>query len=81
MTVCEHLDGRITILYGPSVVRRYAPEEKTPKNLLMARAPDFPRLHRATKRSLSLRKTNHEAGNIICYKGWTYSCRNEIFLF
>jgi transposase len=42
VTICEHLDGRITILYGPHVVGRYAPGSVALKNLAAARGGGSP---------------------------------------
>lgn len=42
VTICEHLDGRVTILYGPHVVGRYTPQRETLKNLAAARGGGSP---------------------------------------
>lgn len=78
VTICEHLDGRVTILYGPHVVGCYTSEGGVLKNLAAARgggSPPHP--HPADGRTLSLRRTNHETGQIMCYKNRTFSCANN----
>jgi transposase len=42
VTICEHLDGRTTILYGPHVVARYSPESAALKNFATARGGGSP---------------------------------------
>jgi len=42
VTICEHLDGRVTILYGPHVVGRYAPQGRALKILAAARGGGSP---------------------------------------
>jgi len=42
VTICEHLDGRVTILHGPHVVGRYASEGERLKNLAAARGGGSP---------------------------------------
>lgn len=37
VTICEHLDGRVSIVYGPHVVGRYVPEGEGLKNRAAAR--------------------------------------------
>src|ERR1700688_1175611 len=39
VTICEHLDGRVTIVYGPHVVGRYTAAGETLANSGKARAP------------------------------------------
>ena len=40
MTVCEHLDGRVTIVYGPHLVAQYTAEGQA---LAVAKKPRGPR--------------------------------------
>ena len=42
VTICEHLDGRVTIVYGPHVVGRYAPQGRALKNLAATRGGGSP---------------------------------------
>jgi hypothetical protein len=39
VTICEHLDGRVTIAHGPHVVGRYTAAGETLVNSEKARAP------------------------------------------
>ena len=42
VTICQHLDGRVTILYGPHVVGRYNPQGAALKNSAAARGGGSP---------------------------------------
>jgi len=42
VTICEHLDGRVTILYGPHVVGRYVPQGAALKKYAAARGGGSP---------------------------------------
>lgn len=42
VTICEHLDGRVTIAYGPHVVGRFSPQAEALKNSAAARGGGSP---------------------------------------
>jgi hypothetical protein len=82
VTVCEHFDETLSILYGPHVVGRYTAEGRGVKNWAAARrgaGPPTPAPRPQFISSQGGENKPNTTGQIMCYKKRTFSCTNNTF--